>query len=184
MRGEPVGGNLLDFWRWSASDVVSNATRGVLAEYIVARALLIPTDGVRDEWDKCDLRTTEGITIQVKSAAFVQSWHQKKLSKITFDVKARRGWNAETNLQDKEAARHSEVYVFALLAHEEKRTVDALDISQWKFYVLPTRELNARQRSQHSIMLKALDALAGGHVAFDGLRAAVDAAARRHREPG
>jgi len=30
--------NVLDFWRWSASDLISNTTRGILAEYIVARA--------------------------------------------------------------------------------------------------------------------------------------------------
>ena len=27
--------NLLSFWQWSSSDIVSNATRGILAEYIV-----------------------------------------------------------------------------------------------------------------------------------------------------
>ena len=31
--------NLLSFWQWSSSDVVSNATRGILAEYIVGKAL-------------------------------------------------------------------------------------------------------------------------------------------------
>jgi len=31
--------NLLSLWQWSFSDVLSNATRGVLAEYIIARAL-------------------------------------------------------------------------------------------------------------------------------------------------
>ena len=30
--------NVLDFWCWSASDLVSNTTRGILAEYIVDRA--------------------------------------------------------------------------------------------------------------------------------------------------
>jgi hypothetical protein len=30
--------DVLSFWQWSWSDLVSNATRGVLAEYLVARA--------------------------------------------------------------------------------------------------------------------------------------------------
>ena len=30
--------SLLDFWRWSVSDILSNATRGILAEFIVAKA--------------------------------------------------------------------------------------------------------------------------------------------------
>jgi hypothetical protein len=48
--GRALDFDVTDFWRWSLSDHVSNATRGRLAEYIVARALDIPSSGVRDEW--------------------------------------------------------------------------------------------------------------------------------------
>src|SRR5437899_2124650 len=60
--------NLLDFWQWSASDLASNALRGRLAEYLVAKALGI-TDGVRSEWDPYDLRSPSGVRLEVKSAA-------------------------------------------------------------------------------------------------------------------
>ena len=39
--GRPMKFDLLEFWGWSTSDLVSNVTRGCLAEYIVARALCI-----------------------------------------------------------------------------------------------------------------------------------------------
>ncbi len=55
-KGQPLDQTLLGFWRWSASDLVSNATRGILAEYIVANALGI-VEGVRAEWDAFDLLT-------------------------------------------------------------------------------------------------------------------------------
>lgn len=48
--GRDLGPTLFDFWRWSLSDLVSNATRGLLAEFIVAKALGISTPSVRDEW--------------------------------------------------------------------------------------------------------------------------------------
>jgi hypothetical protein len=38
---------LSEFWRWSMSDLVSNATRGRLAEFIVAKALSISTNHSR-----------------------------------------------------------------------------------------------------------------------------------------
>ncbi len=80
-----LDGDLLDFWEWSTSDILSNATRGVLAEHIVAQAVGINTkEEVRDEWANFDLQTPSGIKIEVKSAAFLQSWHQNSLSKITF----------------------------------------------------------------------------------------------------
>lgn len=37
--GETLPFSLLDFWQWSVSDLVSNATRGRFAEFIVATAL-------------------------------------------------------------------------------------------------------------------------------------------------
>jgi hypothetical protein len=63
--GRPLGLTLLDFWRWSSSDLVSNARRGVLAEFIVASALGITLNDVRDEWGAFDLTTPEGITVEV-----------------------------------------------------------------------------------------------------------------------
>ena len=67
---------VLDFWRWSTSDLMSNATRGVLAEYLVAVALGVD-DQPRIEWDAVDLRY-EGRGIEVKSAAHHQSWPQAR----------------------------------------------------------------------------------------------------------
>ena len=47
--GGAQGFSVLDFWQWSMADLVSNTTRGVLAEFIVAQALGIATTGVREE---------------------------------------------------------------------------------------------------------------------------------------
>ena len=176
--GTNRGVDLLSFWRWSVSDLVSNATRGRLAEFIVARALGICTDdGVRDEWAAFDLITAKGVKIEVKSAAFVQSWHQAKLSSISFLTPATRAWDAKTNTQSPDAKRQAHVYVFALLAHTDKGTIDPLDVGQWRFYVLPTSELDARTRSQHSITLGPLEKLCQECIAFDDLAAAVAKAA-------
>ena len=45
-KGRGIGVSVKDFWRWAMSDFVSNAPRGVLAEFIVACALGIK-DGVK-----------------------------------------------------------------------------------------------------------------------------------------
>lgn len=76
-----------------------------------------------------------------------------------------------------EPSRHADVYVFALLKHQERDTLDPLNIAQWEFYVLPTRTLNERTRSQHSITLPSLRELSGGPRTFEQLRNAVDHAA-------
>lgn len=89
--GQAINAVLIDFWRWSASDLVSNATRGILAEYLVACAIGI-ADGARVEWDAYDLLIPKTdnraeIRIEVKSSAYLQSWQQKKLSKIIFSIR-------------------------------------------------------------------------------------------------
>jgi hypothetical protein len=63
--------------------------------------------------------------------------------------------------------------VYALLAHLEKKTLNPLDVAQWKIYALATTTLAARTRSQHSITLHSLEKLARP-VAFDRLKTAVE----------
>ena len=55
---------LLDYWRWSGSDLLSNAQRGVMAEFLVARAL--GTAGTpRLEWGAFDVQTRKGDPIEI-----------------------------------------------------------------------------------------------------------------------
>jgi hypothetical protein len=174
--------DLLSFWQWSASNLLSNATRGIVAEYLVARALDADPEGIRDEWAAYDLRTNGGTKIEVKSAAYLQSWYQSKLSRISFVVPKTRAWNPSTNLLAEQPARQADVYVFALLTHQDKQTVQPLDVSQWVFYVLPTSVLDRRTRSQHSIAMATLCKLCERSVGYHDLRAAVEEAARWQKE--
>jgi hypothetical protein len=171
-QGTSAGFRLTDFWRWSVSDLVSNVTRGRLAEFLVAKALGISTDGVRDEWAPYDLVTPDGVKIEVKSAAYVQSWFQRKLSPIQFAVRPTRGWDPATNRTDPEVRRQADVYVFALLAQRDKAAIDPLDLDQWRFYVLATAKLNA-EWSGRTISLAGLERLAGAPCEFERLREAL-----------
>lgn len=171
-KGNQEDYKVIDFWRWSVSDLVSNATRGRLAEFIVAKALEIPLDGVRDEWQSYDLKMANGTTIEVKSASYIQSWDQNDYSKISFLTRKTRAWD-KSNIQEKESHRHAQVYVFALLSHKDKKTINPLILDQWKFFILPTRELDERKRSQHSITLPSLIKLCGDGVDYHDLKVKV-----------
>lgn len=169
--------SLLDFWKWSVSDILSNATRGRFAEFIVATATNTDTTKCRDEWGAFDLETPEGIKLEIKSAAYLQSWFQRKLSNISFRAKAALSWDSVTNKQSKIPKRHADVYVFCLLHHDNKQTVDPLNLNQWEFLVLATRQLNDYTRSQHSITLKSLKGLTQP-VSYDKL---CDEITNKHR---
>jgi hypothetical protein len=153
--GNPLDLNLLGFWRWSASDLVSNATRGILAEYIVANALGL-AKGVRAEWDAFDLLTESGVKVEVKSAAYLQSWYHKELSKITFGIRPTRLWDASTNVLATELKRQADIYIFCVLSHKEKDSLDPLNLDQWDFYVVRAALLDEKFPTQKSIGLSSL----------------------------
>ena len=72
--GEALGPTLQDFWRWSTSDLVSNATRGRLAEFIVASALGISIAGVRDEWGPFDLSYCRAVVARATGSEVLLPW--------------------------------------------------------------------------------------------------------------
>ncbi|WP_052699164.1 hypothetical protein [Hyphomicrobium sp. 99] len=104
---------------------MSNTARGILAEYIVARAVGIGNPGIRPEWASFDITTPEGIKNEVKSAAYIQSWQQNDYFKISFSVAKKREWDAQTGLRV-EPTRHADVYVMALLHHKDQATLNPL----------------------------------------------------------
>jgi hypothetical protein len=157
----PLRTTLLDFWKWSGSDLLTNAARGVFAEFLVASATGCDLRLPREAWGSFDLMTVDGIKLEVKSAAYLQSWNQPNgLSKISFSIKEALSWDPDTNEQGSEKQRFADVYVFCLLHHEEKDTVDPLNMDHWTFYVLSIRDLERYKRSRHSITLRSLQNLA------------------------
>ncbi len=69
--GEKTEYNLLAFWSWSVSDILSNATRGRFAEFVVGTAVGLDPKNLRDEWDAYDLKTDNGIKIEVTYEMFL-----------------------------------------------------------------------------------------------------------------
>ena len=75
---------------------IRKSVKTILAEYLVACALDILRN-VRGLWDRYDLITPEGITIEVKSSGYLQSWGQEHLSTISFGIAPTLGWDDKTN---------------------------------------------------------------------------------------
>ncbi|WP_419994479.1 hypothetical protein [Streptomyces boninensis] len=170
--GEHRHGTVADFWRWACSDLASNTMRGILAEYLVAHALDAAT-GTRQEWDVVDIRSPEGWRVEVQSSAYLQTWAQSKPSSIGFSIAPASGWDAQTGNYSPEQLRRSDVYVFCVLNHQDKQSLNPLDLAQWDFYVLATRVLDESCPRQRTISLSSLQRLAPIRTGYAGLRQAV-----------
>ena len=110
----------------------------LLAEFLVASALGL-TGEPREEWGAFDVKVPGGGTIEVKSAAYIQSWEQRDYSRISFDIAKRTtAWNPKTgkSIPLNPPQRVADVYVFCLLRHKCQKTIDPLNVAQWEFYVV------------------------------------------------
>lgn len=173
--GESIGFDVQEFWSWSASDLVANTTRGLIAEFLVTKALG-KGDSPRAEWDAFDVSTNSGLRVEVKSGAYLQSWEQRSLSEIRFSIKPTQGWDASSNTISEERKRQADVYVFCVLHHLDPETLDPLNLTQWSFYVLSTKQLNAKLGEQKTVGLSRLRNIGARQATYNGLNDAIRSA--------
>lgn len=169
----PSDDELMDFWRWAYSNLKSNAVRGVFAEYLVGRALNVTMDNPRVEWDAYDLKTQEGVTVEVKTGAYVQAWTApERSSQVRYSGLLARSWIEGTvgSYSDHPAVR-ADVYVFALQTCRNPDAYRATDKTQWEFRVVPGPVV--QQWGQRSVGLNRLISLGYAPVTYEQLREAV-----------
>jgi hypothetical protein len=146
-----------DFWSWAYSDILSNRNRSVFAEFLVGTALNV-TDKPRIEWDAVDLRYGDR-KIEVKSAAYVQSWKQAALSTISFDIGMKESWDAVSATFLREPIRSADCYVFCLYAEKDTLKVNVLNVAHWHFFVILTEQINQAFGNQKSVRLSRIQSL-------------------------
>lgn len=168
-----VDATVRDFWRFAMSDLRTNNVRGYLGEFFVARA--VGADSARVEWDPWDVTAPDGTKIEVKTAGYLQSWTQRKVSTPTFHVAPAYGWDAATGAWTPEQGFHADVYVFCLQTAMTHDGYDPLSAAQWKFYVASRSVIQARAGARMG--LATLTTVAGDPVTYDGLRAMIQTVA-------
>ena len=168
----PEGATLLNFWQWMGSDLVSNALRGAFGEYLVALAVGA-ADKVQEEWAPYDVRSPDGIRIEVKTSGYIQTWQQQTLSTPRFGIGKSYAWSNETGTFSPAPQRSAEVYVFCLHHHKDQDTTNPLDMSQWTFYILPTATLDRMAGDQATVGVSSLQRIGAQRVSYDGLYQAI-----------
>ena len=134
-----TGKTVRDFWSWAFSNVLDNTVRGYLAEWAVASSLGVD-QGVRWEWQPWDLEAN-GIKIEVKCAAAIQSWQSANPSPPAFTIAPGEAYYHDGS-HDPEKRRRADVYVLCFYSETEPDAADPLDLEKWEFYVLSTRYIN------------------------------------------
>ncbi len=85
-----IGITVMDFWRWAFSDLIDNTQRGVMAEFLVYSSLnrITLDTQKRENWLSFDVTSPSGRRIEVKSAAYIQTWTPENIfAQIRFDIR-------------------------------------------------------------------------------------------------
>ena len=169
LNGVAVG----NFWSWAFSDILINTNRAIFAEFLVGTALNA-INLPRREWDNVDLYYCNK-TIEVKCSAYLQSWDQKSLSPIKYDICVKQQGDAAclNKIDVDDPIRAADCYVFCLYKEKDKNKADILDTHLWEFYVMPTSEINKIFPTQKSISLSVLQKHCKP-VAYQNLKETID----------
>lgn len=170
-----TSGTVLDFWRFAMSDLRTNNLRGYLAEFLVAQA--VGARGQRVEWDSFDVKTPEGVTIEVKASGYLQAWAQRRPSTISFSGLVAKTWAPQAGYAA-DATYNADVYVFCVETATTHEEYNPLVLSQWDFYVMAKDVLAAT--GQRSLGLSSVRALTGEAVTFEELAHAIEKAAEEN----
>lgn len=170
--GHNVETQLIEFWKWMGSDLISNSLRGIFAEFIVGLDIGV-IDDIRTEWAPFDLKY-QGLCIEVKSSAYLQSWNQRSYSKIIFSIAPSSIWDSSTNQYISKKSRSSHFYVFSVLNNKNSKTIDPLKLEQWEFYIIPTYKLDKYLDNQKTISIGSLRKLEISKVKFGFIKECLD----------
>ena len=99
----------------------------------------------------------------------MQTWKQKKISTPIFNIPKTKAWDFIENTYDSERRRHADLYVFALLSHLDKKTINPLDTNQWEFYITSTSKINNQLKDSKQISLKRLNSIGAIKSNFENL---------------
>ena len=150
--------NILDFWKWTCSDIIIPSNRDDFALFLVANALEL-TKMPRIHWENSDLRYRKK-KVSIKTSAYVEHWKQKRPKRLSFDITPKKGLDAPTEESMTYRNRYSEIYIFAILNEKELRKIDVLDLDQWQFYILRTETLDKYHFDTKKLGIRALNKLA------------------------
>ena len=173
MAGDP---RVQDFWQFALGDLRMNNARGYLAEFLVGKALNIEPLA-RIEWDSFDL-LFNGITIEVKSSAYLQAWDQRRISTLSFSGLKGTRYNPRAPLggEDPLGKRYNAmVYVFCVHTSITHETYNPLDASQWDVFVVPRSAL--AETGLQSVGIGRVKSLSQGKTSWEDLADVITATA-------
>lgn len=184
-RGAPLPSSVKDFWAWSMSRLIADGPRGDLAEFIVNTALGMDMTEPKRGWGECDIIYPHGgkpVRIEVKCSTLLQAWERPSPPKPVFSIAKTLNCDIEDTgdgyryigRDGSPPKRRSDIYVFCLFAEEDRALANPMVLDQWRFYVVPTADIDEQLGDQRKISLQGLSRIGAIECSYDEIRPTVD----------
>ena len=182
---EPLSQYLLA--RFYGQPLIANLYRGDYVEGLILFAL---GEGWKQtpEWSSWDLEREDGVRVEVKQSAALQSWHRStgiKKPATSFDIAPRAGYYTDSSdsavwvgldPEEPDFLRAADIYIFAWHPETDPDIADHRRAEQWQFFVIPESMVAKSRGDKEKISLHQVKELAAA-VAYAELAATVAAAA-------
>ena len=173
LKGDKIGFNVLDFWKFQFSNLPD--MQGRVGEFIVAKALDKELPDNNNGWTPWDINYNSK-RVEVKTTAYYQPWREKE----EYSEKRTFGITKSHDPVDEKLKRMNDIYVFVLNKGKNKQEADPLQLEHWEFYVISTSVINKECGDNKSISLSKVKKLykkvfgTDEGLPFDKLKDAVD----------
>jgi hypothetical protein len=137
--------------------IMQNNLRGLWVEVLVSELLGSDWKHSGNDWAAWDLERCDGLRIEVKQSAAVQSWGPST-SSPRFSIAASKGYypDGKTYELNPSHKRFADLYIFAWHEGYDQRAV-----SEWRFYVVKADRLPEQQKSIGLAAIKKLSTPVG-----------------------
>ena len=151
---DQVVGNLSK--RFYGKPLINNVYRGDYVEELILSALGEQWKPF-GEWGGWDLERDDGIRLEVKQSAALQSWHAAasagKTSPSSFDIAPRKGYYTDSTdagvwRRVDSPVRSADIYIFAWHPEKAPDIADHRRAEQWEFYVVWESKLPPKPQGQ------------------------------------
>ena len=182
---EPLSQYLLG--RFYGQPLIANSYRGDYVEGLILFALGAGWKQT-PEWGSWDLEREDGVRVEVKQSAALQSWHRStgiKKPSPSFAIAPPAGYYTDStdaavwvgiDPEEPDFIRAADLYIFAWHPETDPAIADHRRAEQWQFFVVSETPLTERHGTQTTIGLNPVKELATA-ATYDQLAATVAAAA-------
>lgn len=140
INGNELEFGIIDFWQYKYSNIYN--MQEVIAEFLIEKALGMDKSYNTDSWTLFDI-PYRNKRIEIKQTSYYHPWNEdgKISNQRVFGITMANS-NYEKPEEENKFERQNDIYVFCLNSGTTKETANPLNISNWEFYIIPTKIIN------------------------------------------